>query len=297
MNDKKTLIRILLPVLLLAGAAAVLAFRTGPEQSEDAKVYQAAYTLVLQEKWDEAAKSLDAFLAKYPKSGWADDARFWRCHVLEEQGRREEAFRCYQEFLKSYPASEWADDARSNLVNLGRELARTGKPEYKALIKSLGGAEEEDVAIAALYALKDMGDENAVETLVGLYDVKSPARLRERIISVLEDAENPKARAKLMEIARIDPSLDIRQEAIRALDPDSGAEVVKFLKDLVAGAASAEIKEAALSVLADADAPDLAYLKGVALSAKDEDLAREAIQGLGESESPAARAALQEVMR
>ena len=70
--------------------------------------------------------------------------------MLEEQGKREEAFRGYQEFLKAYPESEWADDARTNLVALGRHLARTGKPEYEAVIKSLGAADDEDVAMAAL---------------------------------------------------------------------------------------------------------------------------------------------------
>ena len=42
----------------------------------------------------------------------------------------------YQDFVGDYARSKWADDARSNMVQLGRRLARNGKREYLAIIEA-----------------------------------------------------------------------------------------------------------------------------------------------------------------
>jgi TolA-binding protein len=64
----------------------------------------------MDEEWEEAAKALDEFIGAYPKSPWADDARFWKCYILEENDHpRATVFKCYQDFLAAFPSSEWAD--------------------------------------------------------------------------------------------------------------------------------------------------------------------------------------------
>src|SRR4030042_4069464 len=107
--------------------------------------YKQAYNLVLQEKWAEALKAMEELVIKYSKSAWVDDARFWQCYAREKLNKSPATvYKCYQEFINAYPESEWADDARANMVRLGRELAKMGKPEYEAMITALEGDQEAD---------------------------------------------------------------------------------------------------------------------------------------------------------
>ncbi len=66
------------------------------------------------------------------------------------------------------------------MVRVGRELARTGKPEYETVVKSMEADGDEDVRLAALYALQNMGDAEALKTLISLYDKSEGAKLKAR---------------------------------------------------------------------------------------------------------------------
>jgi len=90
-----------------------------------------------------------------------------------------------------------------------------------------------------------------------------------------------------------DAVLAVREEGphkdlVAQVKPAAVPEIARFLKDLVQNDHSAEIRENALSALADFENPYLAYFKLIALSAKDEDLVRTAIHGLAGAEGPAA---------
>ena len=76
---------------------------------------------------------------------------FWNGY-WDRLSQRMEEERVGQEFINAYPESEWADDARSNMVRLGRDLARHGRPEYEAKIQAMEEGQETDVRLAALYA-------------------------------------------------------------------------------------------------------------------------------------------------
>jgi TolA-binding protein len=84
-------------------------------QEKDARAYQLAYNLILEEKWEEATKALNEFVRSYSGSNYVDDARYWQCYAKEKLGKSlEDVFICYQDFIKAYSKSKWADDARSN---------------------------------------------------------------------------------------------------------------------------------------------------------------------------------------
>ena len=72
--------------------------------------------------------------------------------------------------MKENDNSKWEDDARYNLIRLGQELVKKGKTEYKPIIETLKSEDNEELNIAALYALQDIGDENAVDAIIKLYD-------------------------------------------------------------------------------------------------------------------------------
>jgi hypothetical protein len=201
----------------LALASTPASFTSGETQTEDARKYQAVYSLIMEEEWEEAGQALDEFLSAYPKSPWVDDARFWKCYVLQETGgSRATVFKCFQEFISAYPTSEWADDARRKMIEIAEELAERGKPEYQAIVKAMQKTGDEEVAIAALEALRDVGDESALQSLLDLYAQNAEGKLRSRIINVLGEFESPKALQKLIEIARTDASPELRRRALAA---------------------------------------------------------------------------------
>jgi HEAT repeat protein len=75
------------------------------------------------------------------------------------------------------------------MVRIGRELSKAGKPEYETVVKSMETDGDEDVKLAALYALQNMGDAEALKTLIGLYDKTESAKLMCQIVFMLQDFE------------------------------------------------------------------------------------------------------------
>ena len=203
---------------------------------------------------------MEEVIRQYPRSAWVDDARFWSCYSLEKLNQPlEKVFQCYQDFIRAYPDSEWVKDAKSNMVRLSQALAKAGKPEYGTVIKSLeSGGEDEDIRMTALYALQNIGDEEALKTILGLYDKAESRKLKQQIVFMLQDMETPEALAKLADIARKEPDEDVRRAALFALGGHGGPEAVAILKDVLKSDAPADLRRNALFALAEAKDPGTA---------------------------------------
>ena len=160
------------------------------EQDSDAKTYQKAHNLVLDEKWDSAISTLQNFIEKYPKSKWVDDARFWKCYAGEKKGDDlESVFECYQKFVKRHRSSKWTDDAKSNMVRLGTKLSKMGKTEYTAIVKTMQDSENEEVSLTALYALQSIGSDKALDVTIDLFDKTKSERVKEKIVYVIGSSD------------------------------------------------------------------------------------------------------------
>ncbi len=88
------------------------------------KSYKEAYNLILDENWDEAKKRFDELVAKYPKSTYKDDARYWSAYALMHKDKKKAAA-AYEKFIEEYPDSRYLDDA---LADLGRLDAKAPVP-------------------------------------------------------------------------------------------------------------------------------------------------------------------------
>lgn len=305
-NAVKHLFGIALLAGLGLGLSAAVRPVPGPSpadiQTDDAKAYQQAYNFILAEKWTEAEKALADFLKAYPESRWNDDARYWQCYLLEKKGASQEAaFKCYQSFIDDNPSSEWADDARANLVRIGRALAAAGRREYEAVIESMQKDEDEEVALAALYALADRNDEKARETIIGLYDQSTSRRVRSEIARILAEDESPQALAKLKDIILKELDEEIRRDAVSALgDRRDSAE---FLRQIANSPRDRETQEAAIRVLADQNDPQvIPIIKKLAAGADPSAetqvaLAQEAVEALGEMKGPDSLDALTQIFK
>ncbi|HLF14888.1 MAG TPA: HEAT repeat domain-containing protein, partial [Bacteroidota bacterium] len=245
--------------------AFLLAIRPAVRSQEaSTKAYEKAYGYILDEKWKDAKSSLEDYVKKYEESDMIDAARYWLCYsTLRLETRTEVAFECYREFIGEYPDSKWADDARSSMVGLASQLAREGKPEYEAMLKNLDESADEDVQLAALYALANMGSDKAFSTVVTLYDQTKSENIRSKIVYVLGNFDTKESRKKLSEIALNDRSSKVRRDAVYAIGNDDSPEVVEVLKKILNSKADLEVRKAAIYSIgshSDGDGAAIAYL-------------------------------------
>lgn len=285
----------LLAVLL---SATVVSAAFGQTAAETA--YRAANDLMVDERWAEAQAAFERFVAANRSHELADDAAFWACFSREQRSAvSEETFKCYESFLASYGSSRYADDARANMLVVAQGLARGGNPKYEAYIKSMRSNGDQEVAMAALYALGDMGDAEAVETLRRLYSQADDPAMRRKIVHVLADAETPEVFNHLREIAMSDASVDVAKAAVYALsDFDDEQAVSTALSSVLDSDRPVEVRKAALYALADVETTaSLERLTAVALSDTDPELTKAATYALGDLEVTGVAASLQRILR
>ena len=268
-------------------------------QDESAKDYQKAYNLILDEKWSEALTALESFLKAYPKSSYRDDALFWQCYAKEKSGQSlEDSFECYNNFLKRHSGSKWADDAKHNLIRIGQQLAKAGKTEYRAIVQSMEKSNDEELSLAALYALENIGDERALETTMELYDKTQNEKIRGKIVYILGEFEYPEVVTKLYDIALNDPSTGVQKKAVYALECIETEQAVTSLKKIIESNTDSEVRKAALYALGNTDFPGIVpFLRNVAINETNTTLAKTATYALGDIESPEASEALSGVLK
>lgn len=230
---KRTLSVFWLMAGLLLAAPATAQNRGADAYQRAVEAYQRAYDLVLDEQWRDAVGALDAFAKAHARSDYADDAAFWYCYARErDTNDAEDAFGCYRRFTERYPESQYDDDARSNLVRLGRRLARNGKPEYEALVRSMQGSADDEVRLAALEALWQVGDDEALAAVLDLYDAGQGVTFKKKLVYVLGQFEDRRAHEQLKTIALNDPEASVRKEALFWLAEEGGPEAMPLLEEI-----------------------------------------------------------------
>jgi hypothetical protein len=167
----------MLGAVMVVGAAKVWA----QDSYDDA--FEAANNLVLDEEWSSAVTALQRFLRDHPDGRRTDDANFFICYAMDKQSpNSESAFGCYENFVDDFRSSSYADDAQSAMIRIGQRLSREGRPEYGERIRSLRENDDQEVAIAALYALQNIGDDEALETMIGLFDRTTNEEIKKKIV-------------------------------------------------------------------------------------------------------------------
>ena len=267
---------------------------------EDTTLYKEGYSLILKEKWAEAEKAFAEFSQQHPDSSWRDDAAFWTCFA-RDKGRLSppEAFTCYGDFLRQWPTSEWADDARRHLIILSKQLARGGKPEYlakaKALIEHAEEAESpEDEILTMLSSLGELGDDRSRKAVLKYFDQAKGENLRAEIVLLFQEMPGPDVTAKLIDILKNDPAMEVRVNAAEALADRSDQKAQSALAEVARSSAyPSELRAEILERLADQPFPEMVnLLEELIRTEKNIEIAREAMEILGHLEDEGAAKAL-----
>ncbi|MEL6822232.1 MAG: hypothetical protein AAFP70_10755, partial [Calditrichota bacterium] len=133
-------------LILLLISSSLIAQRSDKRSEKEAAMYNGAYEMVLDGKYAEATKAFDNFMAKYPRSRWADDAGFWSCFAAEKaRNDKKKAYECFANFMEKFRSSSYRDDARSNMVRILKELVASGENEYRPLLQKMQKDDDEEI--------------------------------------------------------------------------------------------------------------------------------------------------------
>jgi len=123
----------------------------GPEAE-----YQAAFNLLKDGKYDEAAASLRAFLAKYPKHELAPNAMYWLGEAHYVRRDYPAALAAFEGLLNDYPGNRKTPDALLKIGYCQVELKRPG-PAREALTRVVQEYPDSQAATEAQARLARMG--------------------------------------------------------------------------------------------------------------------------------------------
>lgn len=125
-------------------AAALGAGLLAMSGETDRDSYQAAFDLLKQGEYDQAAVALQQFLVTYPDSGLADNAQYWLAETRYVSQNYEEALTEFQVLLQRYPDSRKRPDALLKIGFCSYELELWDKS--RAALSEVAGVHPETSA-------------------------------------------------------------------------------------------------------------------------------------------------------
>lgn len=128
-------------------------FQVGPEERNQ---YEAAIGLVRRGDFAEAVAALNAFLKRYPASGYTDSVRFWLGNA--QYGKRDyrDAIATFKAFIAGNPDHPRAGEALLALANCQIELKdnKSARRSLDDVIKAYPGTEAAQAAKERLASLR-----------------------------------------------------------------------------------------------------------------------------------------------
>jgi HEAT repeat protein len=184
------------------------------------------------------------------------------------------------ELMRIYSADPDANIRRQVLHALAEmEGARA---DAKLLEIAQNGSEDPELRKTAIGRLADR--EGAFDNLVRLYDADRGSDIRERLLNVFADSDDPRALAKLLEVARTGDNVELRKFAQRRLGDKNSEAMLDELLRIYQTENDADVKRNILNALSDMDSPRAAVkLREIARNpAEDATLRRHVINHIGE---------------
>lgn len=97
--------------------------------------YQAAFNLLKEARYDEAAKALTAFMATYPQGSYSDNAQYWLGESYYVTRKFPQSLSEFQQLVKRYPSSQKYTHALLKIGYIEDELGN--RDEAKRVLEDL----------------------------------------------------------------------------------------------------------------------------------------------------------------
>lgn len=245
------------------------------------KTFREGRDLIEGEKWQQAAEKFNGFINEFPKDRDVDAALYWYAYALHKQGKREEAAAPLKRLIKNFPSSSWRREAESLLVVLGQ-----GDSIQQALDKN-----NCEIKILALQSLFQANEDRAInfvsEVLQSNAEATCPG-IKAAAVSLLGSHGGARATPILLNIARQQGDLKLRQTAIRRLSEQNDDAIADELVKIYEADRTKEIRVQILRALAEMHNPrSQAKLMEIARSSDDLALRQVAVRFLGEQNDAA----------
>lgn len=206
--------------------------------------YRVARELVNRGEWGQAVQAFRSIQSRYPNSAYAPDAAYYQAFALYRIGgmtELREALSALEAQKAKYPNAGSRTEAATLATRVRGVLAARGDAqaaaELKATATSSGGScdrEEQTVQAEAMNALSrsDAGNVNDLITRVLARKDECAVPLRRTAVFLVGNRRDAQAVSILAGVARNDPSVDVRVEAIGVIGRLPNEDGVAVLEQL-----------------------------------------------------------------
>ena len=236
-----------------------------PQNAQDPadSLYRLARRAMADENYRRAAQLFVELVERFPHSDYAGDALYYRAYSLFQLGSQRDlrdAIDAIKEQARDYPDASTREDAKTLRTRIESAQARRGDADAAQKVaekaKTLGEErgcpnDDDDMRIAALQGLMQMDAESAIPILRQVLAKRGSCTqaLRKHAVFIVSQKRSDEATSLLLEVARTDPSNEVRAEAIQWLGQVHSTRAVTALDSIAANATDDEILDKAIFAL------------------------------------------------
>jgi HEAT repeat protein len=232
-----------------------------PQDPQDS-VYREARTLFNRGEWRRAATMFAQVASRTPVSSYAPDALYYQAFALYRIGgvsELREGLAALDDRKARFPRARNPEEAEELALRIGGALAARGDRSAVNRVRENATAaaaacdtEEAQVRASALSVLMRNDPDAAMPLLVRVLDRKDDCSvsLRKSAVMLIGTKGDATSKTKLADVARSDPSTEVRADAIGYLAKVSGDEVVGALEAVIRNESEEEnVQRAAVRAL------------------------------------------------
>ena len=191
-----------------------------------------------------------------------------------------------------------ADQSKEIRMQVLRALAERDEP--KAHEKIWQVARQGETPETRVMAIRMLGDHGKMpmDELLQLYTTEQNIQIKQGLLRAFADSKDPRAQAKLLDIARSNDAMELRWFAIRQLADKDDEQTVTQLVALYDGEQNQQVKMALIRAFGDSKQKVAVHkLMTIARNDQSVDLRKVAVRYLGESKDPEALKFLEELLK
>lgn len=278
-----------------------------PAEGPGDSLFRAGREAMTDGDYRRAANLFKQVADKYPTAASAGDALYWRAWSLHKlgaerrnQGDLDDALATIDRLERDYPKSTSLADARTLRTNIrsvqaslgnaeaAGEIARDAKGLRQQRSCNTGSKADEEMRLAALDGLLTMNSADAIPILKDVLKQTDPCRIemRKKAVFLISQKRGADAAQTLLDVARTDPSNDVRADAIWWLSQTDSDVAIPALDSILFQTTDNEIRKKAIFSLSQKsrDSRARAALQRAADTDKmPEEIREEAVFWLGQS--------------
>ena len=264
---RKTLMMVFTLVAFAAAAGAQPARPTARDTAASDSLFRAARALLDNREYRRAVSAFASLADRYPSTTRAGDALYWQAWALFHLGNDNssksdlaKAQDVLSQFNQNYGKNtQMANDATDLYTQIRAAQAKLGDADaasdlagradrLRTQAACTGSRADDEMRMAALDGLLSMNSEDAIPILEAVLKQRDPCRveLRKRAVFMIAQKRGSSVVSTLLDVARNDPSTDVRGDAIFWLGSSRAEQAIPALDSVIFQSKDDEIRKKAI---------------------------------------------------